>query len=125
MRTLKGSARKKATKRLLKRAAGYVGGRRKLKRTAKETLVRAGVFAYRDRRMKKREFRRLWIVRISAACAQQGLRYSQFIHGLTLANINLDRKQLSEMAINNPADFQVVVEQVKAALADKANQVAA
>lgn len=125
MRTLKGSARKKATKRLLKRAAGYVGGRRKLKRTAKETLVRAGVFAYRDRRMKKREFRRLWIVRISAACAQQGLRYSQFIHGLTLANIELDRKQLSEMAINDPGDFQVVVEQVKAALANKEQGAAA
>lgn len=125
MRTLKGSARKKATKKLLKRASGFVGGRRKLKRTAKETLVRAGVFAYRDRRMKKREFRRLWIVRISAACAQQGLRYSQFIHGLTLANINLDRKQLSEMAINDPADFQVVVEQVKAALAEKDNKAAA
>lgn len=125
MRTLKGSARKKATKRLLKRAAGYVGGRRKLKRTAKETLVRAGVFAYRDRRMKKREFRRLWIVRISAACAQQGLRYSQFIHGLTLANIELDRKQLSEMAINDPGDFQIVVEQVKAALASKEQGAAA
>lgn len=125
MRTLKGAARKKAHKRLLKRASGYVGGRRKLLRTAKETLVRAGVFAYRDRRMKRREFRRLWIVRISAACAQQGLRYSQFIHGLTLANIGLDRKQLSEMAINNPADFQMVVEQVKAALADKEKAAAA
>ncbi len=119
MRTLKGAARKKANKRLLKRASGYVGGRRKLLRTAKETLVRAGVFAYRDRRVKRREFRRLWIVRISAACAQQGLRYSQFIHGLTLANIELDRKQLSEMAINDPAGFQVVVDQVKAALAEK------
>lgn len=119
MRTLNGPARKRATKRLLKRASGFVGGRRKLKRTAKETLVRAGVFAYRDRRMKKREFRRLWIVRISAACAQQDLRYSQFIHGLSLAGIELDRKQLSEMAINDPAGFQVVIEQVKATLADK------
>ncbi len=120
MRTRKGAARKQSNKKLLKRAAGYVSGRRKLLRTAKETLVRAGVFAYRDRRMKRREFRRLWIVRVSAACAQQGLRYSQFIHGLTLANISLDRKQLSEMAINDPAGFQVVVEQVKAALAEKA-----
>ncbi len=120
MRTRKGAARKQANKKLLKRAAGYVSGRRKLLRTAKETLVRAGVFAYRDRRMKRREFRRLWIIRVSAACAQQGLRYSQFIHGLTLANISLDRKQLSEMAINDPAGFQVVVEQVKAALANNA-----
>jgi large subunit ribosomal protein L20 len=120
MRTRKGCARKQANKRLLKRASGYVSGRRKLLRTAKETLVRAGVFAYRDRRMKRREFRRLWIVRISAACTQAGLRYSEFIHGLNLANIGLDRKQLSEMAINDPAGFQGVVDQVKSALAAKA-----
>ena len=117
MRTLKGAARRKANKRLLNRAKGYVGGRRKLLRTAKETLVRAGVFAFRDRRVKKREFRRLWIIRLSAACAQHGIRYSQFIHGLSKANISLDRKQLSELAIHDPAGFTVVVEQVKAALA--------
>lgn len=117
MRTRKGASRRQANKRLLKRASGYVGGRRKLLRTAKETLVRAGVFAYRDRRVKKREFRRLWIVRISAACAEHGLRYSQFINGLNKANIGLDRKQLSEMAINDPEGFRVVVEQVKSALA--------
>jgi large subunit ribosomal protein L20 len=117
MRTLKGSARRKATRRLLNRAKGFVGGRRKLLRTAKETLVRAGVFAFRDRRVKKREFRRLWIIRLSAACAQHGIRYSQFIHGLNRANISLDRKQLSELAIHDPAGFTVVVEQVKAALA--------
>ncbi len=117
MRTRKGAARRKANKRLLKRASGYVGGRRKLLRTAKETLARAGAFAYRDRRVKKREFRRLWITRISAACEQHGMRYSQFIHGLHKANIGLDRKQLSEMAIHDPAGFQVVLEQVKSALA--------
>ncbi|MCA9132670.1 MAG: 50S ribosomal protein L20 [Planctomycetales bacterium] len=117
MRTLKGAARRQANKRLLKRASGYVGGRRKLLRTAKETLVRAGVFAYRDRRTKKREYRKLWIIRLSAACQQQDLRYSQFIHGLKKAGIELDRKQLSEMAIQDPAGFQQVVEQAKAALA--------
>lgn len=117
MRTRKGAARRQSNKRLLKRASGYVGGRSRLLRTAKETLVRAGVFAYRDRRVKKREFRRLWIVRISAACEQHGLRYSQFIHGLNKANIGLDRKQLSEMAINDPSGFQAVVDQVKSALA--------
>lgn len=117
MRTRKGAARRQAKKRLLKRASGYVGGRRRLLRTAKETLVRAGVFAFRDRRVRKREFRRLWITRISAACEQHGLRYSQFIHGLTKAEIGLDRKQLSEMAIHDPAGFQLVVEKVKAALA--------
>ena len=94
-----------------------MGGRRKLLRTAKETLVRAGVFAFRDRRARKRQFRRLWITRLSAACAQHDIRYSQFIHGLIKANIQLDRKQLSEMAIADPAGFQMVVEKVKAALA--------
>ncbi|MCA9190823.1 MAG: 50S ribosomal protein L20 [Planctomycetales bacterium] len=117
MRTRKGAARRQANKRLLKRAAGYVGGRRKLLRTAKETLIRAGVFAFRDRRARKREFRKLWIIRISAACEMHGLRYSQFINGLNKANIGLDRKQLSEMAINDPAGFQAVVEKVKSALA--------
>ena len=117
MRTRKGAARRQAKRKLLKRASGYVGGRRHLLRTAKETLVRAGVFAYRDRRVKKREFRRLWITRLTAACEQHGLRYSQFIHGLKKAEIGLDRKQLSEMAIHDPAGFNVVVEKVKSVLA--------
>ena len=86
-------------------------------RTMKETLVRAGQYAYRDRRTRKRQFRRLWIIRINAATRQHGLRYSEFIHGLNQANIELDRKTLSEMAIHDPAGFEVVVEQVKAALA--------
>ncbi len=117
MRTLKGAARHKSNKRLLKRAKGYVGGRSRLLRTAKETLSRAGAFAYRDRRVRKRDFRRLWITRISAACQLHDMRYSQFIHGLGKAGIELDRKQLSEMAFNDPAAFQVVVEKAKAALA--------
>jgi large subunit ribosomal protein L20 len=117
MRTRKGAARAQAKKRLLKRAKGYVSGRRKLFRTRKETLVRAGVFAYRDRRAKRREFRKLWIIRLSAACQQHGMRYSLFIHGLNKAEIGLDRKQLSEMAINDPAGFTAVVDKVKAALA--------
>ena len=117
MRTRKGAARAQSRKRLLKRAKGYVGGRRKLLRTRKETLLRAGAFAYRDRRVKRREFRRLWIIRINAACQEHGLRYSQFINGLQKANISLDRKQLSEMAINDPAGFSQVVDQVKSALA--------
>ena len=117
MRTRKGAARRQANKRLLKRASGYVGGRSRLLRTAKETLSRAGAFAYRDRRVRKREFRRLWIIRISAACEQHGMRYSQFINGLKKAEIGLDRKQLSEMAINDPSGFQAVVEKAKSALA--------
>lgn len=117
MRTRKGAARAQAKKRLLKRAKGYVSGRRKLLRSRKETLLRAGAFAFRDRRVKKREFRKLWIIRLSAACQQHGLRYSQFINGLQKASIGLDRKQLSEMAINDPAGFTSVVDRVKAALA--------
>jgi large subunit ribosomal protein L20 len=86
----------------------------------KENLVRAGVFAYRDRRRRRRDFRRLWIIRINAAVQQFGMRYSQFIHGLTKAKIALDRKQLSELAITDPAGFQTVVSMAKAALAKPA-----
>jgi large subunit ribosomal protein L20 len=101
----------------LRRAKGYVGGRHRLYRTAKESLVRAGVYAFRDRRARKRDFRRLWIIRINAAVRQLGLRYSEFIHGLEKANIALDRKILADMAVSDAAAFTQVVERVKAALA--------
>lgn len=117
MRTTKGSARRKAKRRLFKKAKGYRGGRSKLLRTVKETLIRAGAFAYRDRKVRKRDFRRLWITRLNAACREHGLRYSQFIFGLKKAGIELDRKVLSEMAIHEPAEFASVVEQVKSAIA--------
>lgn len=117
MRTTKGHARNKAKKRLFKRAKGYWGGRRKLLRTVKETLLRAGVFAHRDRRVRKRSFRELWIIRVSAACAERGLRYSQFINGLKKAGISLDRKSLSEIAIHDPPAFDAVFKEAKAALA--------
>jgi large subunit ribosomal protein L20 len=117
MRTVKGAARNKAKRRLFKKVKGYRGGRGNMFRTAKETLVRAGVYAFRDRRVRKREFRKLWIIRINAACRERGLRYSEFIHGLGKAEIGLDRKSLSEMAIHDPAGFDAVVEKVKAALA--------
>ena len=117
MRTTKGSARRKAKRRLFKKAKGFRGGRSKLLRTVKETLVRAGVFAYRDRKVRKREFRRLWITRLNAACREHGLRYSEFIFGLKKAGIGLDRKVLSEMAIHEPADFASVIQQVKSAIA--------
>jgi len=116
MRTKKGHARTKSRKRLLKRAKGYVGGRRRLLRTAKETLLRAGKFAFRDRRVRKRQFRQLWIIRLNAACRERGLRYSQFIAGLTLSGIELDRKSLSEMAIHDPPGFDAVFAEVKKAL---------
>ncbi|MCC6493901.1 MAG: 50S ribosomal protein L20 [Pirellulales bacterium] len=117
MRTTKGAARNKAKNRLFKKTKGYTGGRRRLLRSAKETLVRAGVFAFRDRRARKREFRKLWIIRINAACRERGLRYSEFINGLKKAQIELDRKTLSEMAINDPAGFDAVVTKARDALA--------
>ncbi len=117
MRTTKGAARRQSKKRLFKAAKGYRGGRRKLIRSVKETLLRAGAFAFRDRRAKKRDFRRLWIIRINAAVQQHDLRYSQFIHGLKKAGIELDRKTLSEMAIHDAAGFKDVVDKVKSVLA--------
>jgi large subunit ribosomal protein L20 len=117
MRTTKGAARRKAKRRLFRQAKGYRGGRKKLLRTVKESLLRAGQYAYRDRRNKKREFRRLWIIRLNAAARERGLRYSEFIHGLQKAGIEMDRKTLSEMAIHDPAAFDEVVTKVKEALA--------
>lgn len=116
MRTKRGWSTNRAKKRLFKRAKGYVGGRRKLLRTVKETLLRAGAFAYRDRRMRKRDFRSLWIVRVNAAVRQRGMRYSEFIGGLKKAGIELDRKALSEMAIHDPPAFDEIVEKVKQTL---------
>jgi large subunit ribosomal protein L20 len=115
MRTTKGPARTRAKNRLFKKAKGYVGGRRKLLRTAKENLVRAGVYAYRDRRNRKRDFRRLWIIRINAAVRAHGLRYSEFIAGLAKAKVELDRKILADMAIADPEGFAAVVALAKQA----------
>ena len=114
MRARKGAARNKAKKRLFKAVEGFVGGRRKLLRTAKETLLRAGVFAFRDRRAKKRDFRRLFITRLTAAAEMRGIKYSRFIHGLRLANIKLDRKSLSEIAIYDPETFDAITAKVRA-----------
>jgi large subunit ribosomal protein L20 len=116
MRARKGAAATQAKKRLFKRAKGFVGGRRKLLRTVKETLLRAGKFAFRDRRARKRDFRQLWIIRINAACRERGIRYSTFVAGLKKAKIELDRKSLSEIAIADPAAFDAVVAEVKKAL---------
>src|SRR3569623_642551 len=108
---MKGAARTQAKKRLFRKVKGYRGGRGGLFRSAKETLVRAGVYAFRDRRARKRDFRSLWIIRINAAVRDRGLRYSEFIHGLNKAGLTLDRKTLSEMAIADPAGFDAVVAQ--------------
>jgi large subunit ribosomal protein L20 len=116
MRTTKGAARNQAKKRLFKKTKGYTGGRGTLLRSAKETLVRAEAFAFRDRRAKKREFRKLWIIRTNAAARERGLRYSELIAGLKKAKIDLDRKTLSEMAIADAAAFDAVVEKAREAL---------
>ena len=116
MRTTTGSARNKSKKRLFKRAKGYRGGRSKLIRTVKETLLRSGAYSFRDRRVRKRDFRKLWITRLNAASRQHGIRYSQFIYGLKLAGIELDRKTLSEMAIHDEAGFKDICDKVKEAL---------
>ena len=117
MRTVKGAARNKAKRRLFRKTKGYHGGRGSLLRSAKETLVRAGAYAYRDRRTRRREFRKLWIIRINAAVRQRGLRYSEFVHGLVKANIELDRKMLADIAVHDPEAFDQIVQQVKDALA--------
>jgi large subunit ribosomal protein L20 len=113
MRAKSGAARNWRKKRIFKRAKGFVGGRRRLLKSAKETLLRAGMFAFRDRRAKKREFRKLWIIRVSAAAQMRGIRYSRFIHGLQLANIALDRKSLSEIAIHDPETFDAIAGRVR------------
>ena len=120
MRTVKGAARNQAKKRLFKKVKGFVGGRSRLLRTAKETLIRAGVYAFRDRRNRKREFSKLWIIRINAAVRERGISYSVFINGLALANIELDRKMMAELAVHDAAAFDAIVDAVKAKLPAKA-----
>lgn len=117
MRVKTGVVRHRRHKKLLKQARGFYSGRRKHFRKAKEQLERSLVYAYRDRRQKKRDFRRLWIVRINAATRLNGMNYSTFMHGLKLANIELDRKILADMAMNAPESFTKVAEASKAALA--------
>jgi large subunit ribosomal protein L20 len=113
MRSKSGAARNQRKKRIFRRSKGFVGGRRRLLKSAKETLLRAGMFAFRDRRAKKRAFRRLFIIRLSAAAEMRGLKYSRLIHGLRLANIGLDRKSLSELAIHDPQSFDAIVTLVR------------
>jgi len=117
MRVKTGIVRHRRHKKLLKQARGFYSGRRKHFRKAKEQLERSLVYAYRDRRQKKRDFRRLWIVRINAAARLNGMNYSTFMHGLKLANIELDRKILADMAMNAPESFTKVADASKAALA--------
>ncbi|TKX30750.1 50S ribosomal protein L20 [Campylobacter aviculae] len=111
-----GVVRRRRHKKVLKLARGFYSGRRKHFRKAKEQLERSLVYAYRDRRRKKRDFRRLWIVRINAACRLNDLSYSRFINGLKKAGIELDRKILADLAMNDAAAFSKIVDAVKKAL---------
>ncbi len=104
-------------KKVLKAAKGYYGARSRVYRVAVQAVTKAGQYAYRDRRQKKRQFRQLWIVRINAASRQNGLSYSKFINGLKKASIEIDRKILSDIAVQDKATFTVLVEKAKAALA--------
>jgi len=116
MRVTTGVVRRRKHKKLLKQARGFYSGRRKHYRKAKEQLERSLVYAYRDRKQKKREFRKLWIIRINAASRLNDISYSRLIHGLKLAGIELDRKILADMAMNEPSSFSTVVKTAKSAL---------
>lgn len=113
-RVRKGAARTKARRRLLRNARGYYGTKSRHKQQAKVALWRAGRFAFRDRRARKRDYRRLWITRITAACRMRGTRYSVFINGMQRAGILLNRKMLSQIAIEDPATFDRLVESANA-----------
>ena len=113
-RVRKGAARHQSKKRILKSVKGHRGAAGRQYRLAKEASVRAAVNARVDRKRRKRDFRGLWITRLSAACRQRGIRYSQFINGCKKANIAINRKMLSEIAIDNPEDFDAIVEAAKA-----------
>ena len=107
-------------KKVLGEAKGYYGARRKVYRVAKQAVIKAGQYSYRDRRAKKREFRRLWIVRINAAARQNGLSYSRFMDGLNKADIDIDRKVLADLAVHDAAAFGALAEKAKATLVAKA-----
>jgi len=117
VRVTYGAPRHRKKVRFFKRARGFRGGRSKLWRTVRETVIRAWAYAYRDRRQKKRQFRRLWIIRINAAARMRGITYSRFIAGLKKAGVELNRKELSELAIHDPAAFDVLCEAAKAQVA--------
>ena len=108
-------------KKVLNKAKGYYGARSKVYRVAKQAVTKAGQYAYRDRRQRKRQFRQLWVVRINAASREHGLSYSRFIAGLKKAAIDVDRKVLADLAIHEKDAFAALAEQAKAALADEAH----
>jgi large subunit ribosomal protein L20 len=116
MRVKTGTIRRKRHKKILKMAKGFYSGRRKHFRKAKEQVEHSLVYAYRDRKQKKRDFRKLWIMRINAAARLNDISYSRFMHGLKLAEIELDRKILADLAMNEPETFKKLVDKAKEAL---------
>lgn len=115
-RVKRGVTAKARHKKVLKQAKGYYGARRKVYRVAKQAVIKAGQYSYRDRRARKRQFRRLWIVRINAAARQFGLSYSRFMDGLNKAGIEVDRKVLADLAVHDIAAFGALAEKAKANL---------
>ena len=112
-----GTVTRARRKRVLKLAKGYYGGKRTLFKTAKQQVIKSGQYAYRDRRQRKRDFRKLWIARINAAARMNGLSYSKMMHGLKLAEIEINRKMLADIAIADAAAFTALAEEAKKALA--------
>ena len=115
-RVKRGVVARNKHKKVLKQAKGYYGARRKVYRVAKQAVIKAGQYSYRDRRARKRQFRRLWIVRINAAARQFGLSYSRFMDGLNKAGIEVDRKVLADLAVNDIAAFGALAEKAKTQL---------
>ncbi|MAA64270.1 MAG: 50S ribosomal protein L20 [Alteromonadaceae bacterium] len=116
-RVKRGVVARRRHKKILKQAKGYYGARSRVFRVAKQAVIKAGQYAYRDRRNRKRQFRALWIARINAGARANGLSYSRLIAGLKKANVEIDRKVLADLAMNEQQTFSVVVEKAKAALA--------
>ena len=125
MRTKNSVATRRRRKKVMKAARGYFSGRHRLFKNAKETVRRALQYAFRDRKQKKRNMRMLWIARINAACRLNGMAYSRLINGLKMAEVELDRKMLSEIAINDPEGFASIVETARAALKNSKEATAA
>ena len=117
-RVKRGVTAKARHKKVLGKAKGYYGARSKLFKTAKQAVIKAGQYAYRDRRQRKRQFRALWITRINAAARLHGMSYSQLINGLNKASVDIDRKVLADVAVHDPEGFGAIVAQARAALGD-------
>ena len=116
MRVKGGTVTRARRKRIMKLAKGYTGSKHRLFKTAKDQVMKSGLYAFRDRKANKRNFRELWIARINAGARQNGISYSKLMHGLKLANIDMNRKMLSDLAVNDAEAFKAVVDEAKKAL---------